>query len=127
MSCTGTTATAPSPTSARRPAPTSRSTAWASTSRRLLRGGVDFYVTDLPIDHLFKVWDPAASAYLDATATFGMQGGGVGWAYNWLDYDNDGWQDLYVVQNAWPNLLYRNPAQPVTAQVRGRTSPRASA
>ncbi|MEC8653115.1 MAG: CRTAC1 family protein, partial [Planctomycetota bacterium] len=80
-------------------------------------GGVDFYVTDLPVDHLFQVWDPATSAYLDATATFGMQGGGVGWACNWLDYDNDGWQDLYVVQNAWPNLLYRNPAQPVAAQV----------
>jgi len=80
-------------------------------------GGVDFYVTDLPIDHLFQVWDPGSNAYLNATATYGLQGGAVGWACNWLDYDNDGWQDLYVVQNAWFNLLYRNPAAPAAAQV----------
>ena len=79
-------------------------------------GGVDFYVTDLPSDHLFQLWDPATNAYLDATATYGLQGGATGWACNWLDYDNDGWQDLYVVQNNAPNLLYRNPAQPVGAQ-----------
>ena len=79
-------------------------------------GGVDFYVTDLPIDHLFQVWDPNAGAYIDATYTYGLQGGAVGWACNWLDYDNDGWQDLYVVQNAWNNLLYRNPGQPASAQ-----------
>ncbi len=80
-------------------------------------GGVDFYVTDLPIDHLFQLWDPATNAYLDATYTYGLQGGAVGWACNWLDYDNDGWQDLHVVQNAWNNLLFRNPCQPASAQV----------
>ena len=80
-------------------------------------GGVDFYVTDLPIDHLFQVWDPNANAYINATYTYGLQGGAVGWACNWLDYDNDGWQDLHVVQNAWSNLLYRNPGQPASAQV----------
>ena len=79
-------------------------------------GGVDFYVTDLPIDHLFQVWDPGTNAYIDATYTFGLQGSGVGWATNWLDYDNDGWQDLHVVQNAAVNLLFRNPAQPFSAQ-----------
>ncbi|MFN3243633.1 MAG: CRTAC1 family protein [Planctomycetota bacterium] len=80
-------------------------------------GGVDFYVTDLPIDHLFQLWDPNTNAYLNATYTYGLQGGAVGWACNWLDYDNDGWQDLHVVQNGWFNLLYRNPRQPAAAQV----------
>ena len=79
-------------------------------------GGVDFYVTDLPTEHLFQLWDPTTNAYLNATTTYGLQGGGVGWACNWLDYDNDGWQDLYVVQNQFANLLYRNPAQPAAAQ-----------
>ena len=41
-------------------------------------GGVDFYVTDLPTDHLFQLWDPTTSAYLDATATYGLLGGGTG-------------------------------------------------
>jgi len=80
-------------------------------------GGVDFYVTDLPIDHLFQLWDPSTNAYLNATYTYGLQGGAVGWACNWLDYDNDGWQDLHVVQNAWNNLLFRNPGQPASATV----------
>ena len=34
-----------------------------------------------------------------------------------LDYDNDGWQDLHVVQINTPNLLYRNPRQPAALQV----------
>jgi hypothetical protein len=80
-------------------------------------GGVDFYCSDLPVDHLFQVWDPITNAYLNATATYGLQGGGVGWAVNWLDYDNDGWQDLHVVQADFPNLLYRNPAAPAAAMV----------
>lgn len=80
-------------------------------------GGVDFYMSDLPIDHLFQVWDPAANKYIDATYTYGLQGGGVGWATNFLDYDNDGWQDLHVVQADFPNLLYRNPGQPAAANV----------
>jgi enediyne biosynthesis protein E4 len=80
-------------------------------------GGVDFYMSDLPVDHLFQVWDPVTSTYLDATATYGLQGGGVGWATNFLDYDNDGWQDLHVVQADFPNLMYRNPASPASASV----------
>ena len=80
-------------------------------------GGVDFYMSDLPVDHLFQVWDPVTNTYLDATATYGLQGGGVGWATNWLDYDNDGWQDMHVVQSDFPNLLFRNPAAPAAALV----------
>ena len=78
-------------------------------------GGVDFYVTDEPPDHLLQVWDPALNSYTVQTATFGLWGFGVGWAHNFLDYDNDGWQDLYVVHVDTPNMLFRNPGFPVTA------------
>jgi len=37
----------------------------------------------------------------DPNHYFGMQG-------VWADYDNDGWPDLYVANDAGPNYLYRN-------------------
>jgi enediyne biosynthesis protein E4 len=37
----------------------------------------------------------------DPAHAFGMQG-------TWLDYDNDGWPDLYVTNDAGANYLYRN-------------------
>jgi hypothetical protein len=37
----------------------------------------------------------------DANHLYGMQG-------LWLDYDNDGWPDLYVANDAGPNYLYDN-------------------
>ena len=37
----------------------------------------------------------------DANHYYGMQG-------IWADYDNDGWPDLYVANDAGPNYLYRN-------------------
>ena len=33
----------------------------------------------------------------------------IGWAVNWLDVHNDGWQDLHVVQSLAPNALFENP------------------
>jgi hypothetical protein len=37
----------------------------------------------------------------DSSHYYGMQG-------LWLDYDNDGWPDLYVANDAGPNYLYHN-------------------
>jgi hypothetical protein len=37
----------------------------------------------------------------DSNHYYGMQG-------VWADYDNDGWPDLYVADDAGPNYLYRN-------------------
>ena len=75
-------------------------------------GGVDFYCTDGPPDHLFQTWDPAQQLYVDDTNVFHVQGGGVGWGCNFLDYNNDGWQDIYVVQENYRNNLFENPGQP---------------
>jgi enediyne biosynthesis protein E4 len=78
-------------------------------------GGLDFYCTDGPPDHLFQTWDPALQAYTVATSTYGLEGGGIGWSCNFFDYNNDGWQDLYVVQEVAPNLLFENPGTAASA------------
>ena len=80
-------------------------------------GGVDFYCTDVPIDHLFQVWNPTTSSYDNATATYNVFGMGVGWACKFLDYDNDGWQDLQIVHSQAPNYFYRNPGAPASSNV----------
>lgn len=78
-------------------------------------GGLDYYVSDIPTDHLFRSWDDAASAYVDRTVPLQLGGGGFGWAVHFFDYDNDGWQDLHVVQAMSANLLFRNPAAPASS------------
>ena len=80
-------------------------------------GGLDFYCTDVPIDHLFQVWNPSTSAYDNATATYNVFGQGVGWACKFIDYDNNGWQDLQIVHSQAPNFFYRNPGTPASANV----------
>ena len=80
-------------------------------------GGVDFYCTDGPPKHLFQRWDAGTGTYIDDTVTYGLQGGGVGWGCNFLDFNNDGWQDLYAVHENFRNSLFMNPGQPYGAQV----------
>lgn len=75
-------------------------------------GGVDYFVTDTPVDHLFQRWDPAAARFRNDTWNLGLFGAHTGWAANFVDYDNDGWQDLHVVHSDGPNHFYRNPAAP---------------
>jgi hypothetical protein len=80
-------------------------------------GGGDYYCSDIPLDHLFQQWKPALNKYSDDTVLYGLTGGDLGWAANFLDYDNDGWQDLYQVHEFMPNKFMRNPAAPASAQV----------
>jgi hypothetical protein len=78
-------------------------------------GGVDYYCSDIPIDHLFQHWQPTLNKYVDDTLTYGLAGGDWGWAANFFDYDNDGWQDLYQVHEFTPNKLMQNPGMPAGA------------
>jgi hypothetical protein len=80
-------------------------------------GGIDWYATDTPSDHLFMHWDAATQRYRNDTWTYGLRGGPIGWACNFLDYDNDGWQDLHVVHMDGANHMYRNPGRAAAASV----------
>ena len=73
------------------------------------RNAVDIYLTDLPPDHHFLVWDSVSECYQDQSVLRGLAGGALGWGCHFLDYDNDGWQDLYVIHNGVANHLYKNP------------------
>ncbi|MCS7024882.1 MAG: FG-GAP-like repeat-containing protein [Bryobacteraceae bacterium] len=50
--------------------------------------------------------------FVDATSVFGLEKIPSGYSLNLVDYDNDGWLDLYVSLNGWsgpmPNRLFRN-------------------
>ena len=76
-------------------------------------GGQDIYITDGPPDHKFLVWDETVGQYWHAEYALGMQGGTDGWACEFFDYNNDGWQDLYVTHEDVWNSLFRNPGFPV--------------
>ena len=72
-------------------------------------GGWDIFVSNTSAGHLFHVWNPNTMQYDELAVTYGVQANVEGWAVNWLDYDNDGWQDLYVVHSFLGNHMYRNP------------------
>ena len=50
--------------------------------------------------------------FTDVTAAVGLAGVPSGYSLNVIDYDNDGWLDLYITFNGWSgpmaNRLYRN-------------------
>ncbi|MDA0934318.1 MAG: CRTAC1 family protein [Planctomycetota bacterium] len=77
-------------------------------------GGVDLFFSDSAPDHLFLVQDRGTGAYVDFTTRCGMFSATDGWAVHFVDVDNDGWQDVHVVNSNWPNSVFRNPGQAVT-------------
>jgi hypothetical protein len=74
-------------------------------------GGVDLFFSDSAPDHLLLVQDTATGRYADLSTRCGLFSVTDGWAVHFVDLDNDGWQDLHVVNSNWPNSVYRNPGQ----------------
>ncbi|MAG56983.1 MAG: hypothetical protein CMJ83_11870 [Planctomycetes bacterium] len=72
-------------------------------------GGWDIFVSNTSAGHLLHVWNPTTQIYDEQATLYGVVANVEGWAVNFLDYDNDGWQDLYIVHSGNRNHLYRNP------------------
>jgi hypothetical protein len=72
-------------------------------------GGWDIFVANIQAGHLFYAWNPQTQVYDEVANALGVAGVNDGWACHFMDYDNDGWQDLYIVNDLTPNDLFRNP------------------
>ncbi len=72
-------------------------------------GGWDIFVSNVSAGHVFHVWNPLTLQYDESAVAYGVVAYIEGWATNFFDYDNDGWQDLYVVHSYVDNALFKNP------------------
>ena len=74
-------------------------------------GHLDIYVTNLGSN--FLLLNDGNGVYSEiAIASGAADSGGMGWGCFFLDYDNDGWEDIYVVNDSnfspQSNKLYKN-------------------
>ena len=67
-------------------------------------GKLDIYVTNITDDYMREgnfLWHNQGNGkFLDMARELGVHDTGWGWGAKFLDYDNDGWLDLYVM-NGW--------------------------
>ena len=67
-------------------------------------GNLDIYVTNITDDYMREgnfLWHNNGDlTFTDVSRETGTYNTGWGWCSKFFDYDNDGWQDLYVV-NGW--------------------------
>ncbi|MFT5245393.1 MAG: hypothetical protein ACI943_000121, partial [Gammaproteobacteria bacterium] len=58
-------------------------------------GDMDIYVTNNPTGHLLHQQQDNGT-FAEVADAAGVATYDMGWAAQWIDYDNDGWQDLHV-------------------------------
>ena len=67
----------------------------------------DFYVTNIPEGNALML-NEGDGTFTRAEVEAGVASYAVGWGSVFFDYDNDGWQELYVCNMAAPNRLYQH-------------------
>jgi len=73
-------------------------------------GDLDFFVSNSP-PHQILLRNDGPGTFVDMRGSVGLEIdplGQVGWGTVFLDYDNDGFQDIYLDIGGGPNRLFRN-------------------
>ncbi len=80
-------------------------------------GWLDVYITTNLLDHAthpegqrgYLFHNNRDGTFTNVTVRAGISGGSQSHSATWLDYDEDGWPDLYVANDFWPpDRLYHN-------------------
>ena len=70
-------------------------------------GFADLFVTNVPPGHVLLMAN-GDGTYTDRAADAGVQVFRTGWSCMFLDYNNDTFEDLFVVHESFENKLYQN-------------------
>ncbi len=68
-------------------------------------GWQDLYVTNTPPGNVLML-NNGDGTFTDTTLTAGVGSYGIGWATMFFDFDNDGWEELYVCDMLTPDRFY---------------------
>lgn len=68
-------------------------------------GWQDLYVTNTPPGNVLLMAN-GDGTFTDQTLAANVGSYGIGWATMFFDYDNDGWEELYVCDMIMPNRFY---------------------
>ncbi|GJM24954.1 MAG: hypothetical protein DHS20C16_13690 [Phycisphaerae bacterium] len=68
-------------------------------------GYSDIYVTNTPPGNVLLM-NAGDGTFVDATASYGVGSFVTGWGTTFIDYDNDGWLELYINNTTAPNRFY---------------------
>jgi enediyne biosynthesis protein E4 len=72
-------------------------------------GNLDLVTVSIEGLHLFRNNGPPGYAFSEFTSVAGLSGAGtLARTVNWVDFDRDGFVDLYVARNDGPGQLWRN-------------------
>lgn len=93
-------------------------------------GDWDVFVSNFSAGHILMTWNDAnqnfdlpAGSYYTQAVNYGLTTGQLGWSSHFMDYDCDGWLDLFVMHQSVPNRMFRNlgtqPWTDVTATLFG--------
>jgi len=70
-------------------------------------GDLDIFVATV-LNHNNKLYRNDGGSFTNISAAYGLDDIGPALSAAWLDYDNDGYSDLFVLRSSGNNLLYKN-------------------